>query len=97
MSAFPQFSDTELILLILAAIYLWECSCWVRGDAVCFTSGVGGYRLAPSFAPLQNERGRLVFTDPRPFAASFVLLRPWPVPITPTGLCHPRLQASPGG
>ena len=85
MSGGLRLSDTELIFLILAVIYLAECGCWLRGTALCFTSGWRRHRLVEALLPLQHESGRLVFTSLWPWARSFVC-QAWPIPLDPHGL-----------
>jgi hypothetical protein len=85
MSAWNGLSDVEMVFLVLAGIYCWECVCWLRLDAVCFSSGWGECRPLRSAPPFQNDRGRLVFTNPLPIARSFVC-QPWPISLDPHGL-----------
>ena len=67
-----RLSDTELILLILAAFYLTECVCWVRRGAVCFSGAWRRFRPLSGPDPLSNNQGGLVLTNPLPWARSYV-------------------------
>lgn len=89
MSDWRGLSDTETIFLVLAAIYLWECCCWLRGTAVCFSGARGKHRLLRSCAPLENEHGRVVFTNLLPQATSFVC-QAWPLVLDAEGIVLPR-------
>ena len=89
MNEWPGLSDTETIFLVLAVIYLWECCCWLRGTAVCFSGASGKHRLLRSCAPLENEHGRVVFTKLMPQATSFVC-QSWPIALDNEGLTLSR-------
>jgi hypothetical protein len=86
-------SDVEWLLVILAAVYLAECACWLRRKAVCFSLVVRRhYPLRwPSF--LGNADAGLVFTNPLPWATAWVC-EPWPLAISPEGICLPWGPAS---
>lgn len=83
-------TDTEWLLLVLAVIYLVECACWLRREAVCFSSLVRKH--APIRAPdfLGNIEKGLIITNPLPTTSSFVC-ESWPVAISPDGICLPDL------
>ena len=67
-----RLSDTELILLILAAFYLMECVCWVRRGAVCVSGAWRWFRPLSGPDSLSNNQGGLVLTNPLPWASSYV-------------------------
>jgi len=81
-------SDVEWLLVILLAIYLAECACWLRGRAMCFVLAVRRYCPLrwPPF--LGSADAGLVLTNPLPWASSFVC-EAWPIALGPEGVCLP--------
>jgi hypothetical protein len=84
-----RLSDTEWVMIVLAAIYLFECACWVRRDVVCLGSLLGRFRALPSPSFMGNERNKLVVGNPSPLARCFVSA-PWPLAVSPEGICFPE-------
>jgi hypothetical protein len=84
-------SDVELLLLILLAIYLAECACWLRGRAICFSPALRHYVPLRWPAFLGSSEAGLVVTNPLPWAGAFVC-EPWPLALAPEGIWLP-----PGG
>jgi hypothetical protein len=89
VNAWQGLSDTTILFLALAALYLWECTCWLRGDALLLGSGWGACRWLGGRAGVQNERGRLMFCNPLPCASSFIC-QSWPIVMDHQGLLVPR-------
>jgi len=92
-----HLTDTEWVMIVVAAIYLFECACWVRRDAICLSTVLGPFRalLSPSF--MGNEQNKLVVGNPSPLARCF-LCESWPVAVSPEGICFPEgTWVSPGG
>jgi hypothetical protein len=60
-------SELELLFLVLAVIYGWECACWVRRGSVAFRTWFGR-RWRPSHPGtlLGNQRGGFIFAHPLP-------------------------------
>jgi hypothetical protein len=86
-------SDVEWVMIVLAAIYLFECACWVRREVVCFGSVWGSFRALPSPSFMGNDRNKLVIGNPSPLARCF-LSEPWPIAVSPQGICS---YGSPAG
>jgi hypothetical protein len=84
MIASHTLTDLELILLVLAALYFSECSCWIPETAMC-VCGVRRHRTAVAMGPLANEHGRLVLTNLLPWSFSFVCSA-WPLPFDARGI-----------
>ncbi len=82
-------TDTEWIMIVVGAIYLFECACWMRRDAVCLSTFFGRFRALHSPPFLGNERMKLVIGNPSPLARSF-LCEPWPIAISPDGFVVPE-------
>jgi len=84
-------------MIVVAAIYLFECACWVRREAVCLGTVLGRFRDLPSPSFMGNERYKLVVGNPSPLARCF-LCESWPIAVSPEGICFPQgMQVSPGG
>jgi hypothetical protein len=82
-------TDTEWIMIVVAAIYLFECACWVRRDTLCLSTILGRFRALHSPSFMGNERMKLVIGNPSPLARSF-LCEPWPITISPDGIVIPE-------
>ena len=92
-----RLSDTEWVLIVVAAIYLFECAFWVRREVICLCTLFGRFRDLPSPAFMGNERYKLVMGNPSPLARSFVC-ELWPMAVSPDGICLPRgMWISPSG
>lgn len=83
---FSALSDTELILLVIAVIYLWECLLWLPAEAVAFTTAFGRLKLAlhPTFLRRIDSHAALISIFP--WSRSIVASE-WPVPVSRDGLC----------
>lgn len=81
-------SDSAVLFLILAAIYLSECCAWARRGVVAFLAPLGRRaRPARPSTALGNARGGLVFGNPLPPLGFLALCEPWPVALSPGGVC----------
>ena len=90
-------SDTEWIMIVVAAIYLFECACWVRREVLCLSTLLGRFRALPSPSFMGNERYKLVIGNPSPLARCFVC-EPWPIAVSPEGIGFSEgRRVSPGG
>lgn len=80
-------SDLELIFLVLAGFYLWECAYWLRPGAVVFAAPLGrGHRArtVSSGALLFNAGGGLVPGHLLPIGNS-LCCEQWPLSLSPDG------------
>jgi hypothetical protein len=82
-------TDTEWIMTVVAAIYLFECACWVRRDTLCLSTFFRRFRALHSPPFMGNERMKLVIGNPSPLARSF-LCEAWPIAVSPEGICFPE-------
>lgn len=64
--------DVELILVILAAFYCFECMHWVGVQTICFSSARGPLRWYTSPRILSNDRGGLVLANPLPWRETVI-------------------------
>ena len=84
-----HLTDTEWVMIVVAAIYLFECACWVRREAICLGTVLGRFRALPSPSFMGNERYKLVMGNPSPLARCFVC-ESWPIAVSPEGICLPE-------
>jgi hypothetical protein len=80
-------SDERLLLLVLAALYLSECSLWVGHGSVALRAAVGrrfGVVHPPAFPG--NDRGGWVVLNPLPPLGSAFACHQWPVALTAAGV-----------
>src|SRR5690242_12323755 len=60
-------SDVQLLFLVLALLYAWECACWVAHGTVGFRSWLGwAWRATQPGRLLGNQRGGFIFAHPLP-------------------------------
>ncbi len=84
-------------MIVVAAIYLFECAFWVRREAVCLSTVLGRFRILPSPSFMGNEQYKLVMGNPSPLARCFVC-ELWPIVLSPEGICLPGgMRISSGG
>ena len=82
-------SDVELLFLVLALIYVWECSNWVTLGGTTFTTWLGSrwHRISPT---LRNQKGGFVFTPFFPPLGGILGVNPPALLIAPQGLLAAR-------
>jgi hypothetical protein len=60
-------SDLELLFLVIALLYTWECSCWIRLGSVGLVTWLGSrWRITHPGTLLGNQRGGFIFAPPLP-------------------------------
>ena len=76
-------TDLQLLFLVLAALYLWECGCWVSRGSVAYRTRFGGqfHSVHPSRL-LGNQRGGFVFAHPLPPLGTLFLTHQWPLSLS---------------
>ena len=76
-------TDLELLFLILALVYVWECACWLRRGSVAFLTWFGRrWRLAHPANLLGNQQGGFVLATPLPPLGSLVVGNQFPLSIS---------------
>jgi len=76
-------TDLQLLFLVLAAIYLWECACWIPRGSVAFLSWIGSsWRWITGSANIGNQLGGFVFAMPVPPLGSMLTANPLPVSLS---------------
>lgn len=69
-------TDVEILLLVVAAIYLSECVLWLDAGCLVLTGVPGRMRRAAAPDVLANERRRLFVLNPVPAATTLVARHP---------------------
>jgi hypothetical protein len=87
-----SFSDVEQILIVVVVLYVLELIVWARGNSYVISSQFGGYRLRTERSVLSNERGRLYFSGPFPWDATFIV-QPSPLSLGQTAICNVVIAA----
>jgi hypothetical protein len=80
-------SDLQLLFLVLALLYGWECACWVRRGSVAFKTWLGQtWRLAQPGTLFGNQRGGFIFAAPLPPLGTFFAANQFPLSLSPDGV-----------
>jgi len=76
-------SDLELLFLVLALIYIWECACWVPRGSVAFRTWFGSHwRAAHPGGLLGNQRGGFIFAHPFPPLGTLLTATQFPLSLS---------------
>lgn len=91
-------SDLQVLFLVLAALYGWECACWLRRGSVAFTTWLGrAWRATHPGALLGNQRGGFVFAAPLPPLGTLLTANQFPLSLSPeTALAFVSTNVNPG-
>ncbi|HWX21288.1 MAG TPA: hypothetical protein VN578_15415 [Candidatus Binatia bacterium] len=80
-------SELDLLFLVLAVLYGWECSWWVPRGSVAFRTWLGRrWRSAQPGDLLGNQRGGLVFAHPLPPLGTLLVANQFPLSLSPEAL-----------
>src|SRR5512140_2409125 len=80
-------SDLELLFLVLAALYLWECACWVRRGSVVLRTWLGHHwRVVHPGTLLANQHGAFILAAPLPPLGNLLCGNQLPVSLSPDGV-----------
>ena len=91
-------SDLQLLFLVLAALYGWECAAWLRRGSVAFTTWLSrSWRAQPPGALLGNQRGGFIFAAPLPPLGTLLMANPFPLSLSPeAALAFVATNVNPG-
>jgi hypothetical protein len=60
-------NDVQLLFLVLAIIYGWECACWLRRESSLFRTWLGSqWRITSPGTVMVNQNGGFTFAPPLP-------------------------------
>ena len=98
-------SDVQVLFAVLAGLYLWECACWLRRDAVAVATWLGTrWQLLQPGTLGGNQRGGFVLAPPLPPLGSFLAANQLPFTLAPEGVLffvatnvNPGWRAAHGG
>jgi hypothetical protein len=80
-------SDLELLFLVIAILYGWECACWLRRGSLGFLTWFGKrWRLTHPGTLLGNQRGGFIFAPPLPPLGAVLVGQPFPFAISVQGI-----------
>jgi hypothetical protein len=79
-------TDLELLFLVLAVLYLWECACWVRRGAVAFQNWFGRWWIAHPGTLLGNAKGGFIMANPLPPLGTLLIGHQLPVSLSAQGV-----------
>jgi hypothetical protein len=92
-------SELELLYLVLALIYSWECVCWVRRGSLLMVSWLGRHwSIAHPGALLGNQQGGFLFAPPLPPLGTVLQLSQFPLSMdSESVLAFVATAINPGG
>ena len=80
-------SDVQLLFVVLAALYTWECLCWLRRGGVAFSSWLGhNWRAKHPAALAGNQNGGFVLAAPLPPLGTLFVANQLPLSFSPDGV-----------
>src|SRR5262245_8614317 len=80
-------SELQLLFLVLALLYGWECACWVRRGSVAFSTWLGRrWQARHPGDLLGNQRGGFIFAAPLPPLGAVLTASPFPLSLSPDGV-----------
>ena len=82
-----QMSELQLLFLVLALLYGWECACWVRRGSVAFSTWLGrNWRARHPGTLLGNQYGGFIFAAPLPPLGTLFTASQSPLSCSPEGV-----------
>lgn len=79
-------TDLELLYLVLAVLYLWECACWIRRGGVAFQNWFGRWWIAHPGTLLGNAKGGLIMANPLPPLGTVLVGHQLPISLSLQGV-----------
>jgi hypothetical protein len=80
-------SDLELLFLVTALLYGFECICWLRRGSVAFRTWIGrNWEIVQPGALLGNQKGGFTFAHPLPPLGTLFVGTQFPFTLTPDGV-----------
>lgn len=77
-------SDLELLFLVLALLYVWECACWFRCGSVALSTWLGRrWRMVHPGRFLGNQHGGFILAAPLPPLGNLLSGTPFPLALSP--------------
>lgn len=80
-------NDVKLLFVVLAALYVWECACWLRRGSVAFVTWLGrDWRAAHPGALAGNPNGGFILAAPLPPLGTLLIANQFPLSLSPDGV-----------
>jgi hypothetical protein len=80
-------TELQWLFAILAALYAWECLCWIRRAGVAFTSLTGSrWRVQHPTSAVGNHRGGFILAMPLPPLGSLFVANQLPFSLSHDGV-----------
>lgn len=91
-------SDLQLLFLVLACVYTWECACWLRRGSVAFLTWFGRrWRAVHPGTLLGNQNGSLLIAAPLPPLGHVLTGNQFPLSLSADGvLAYVSTNVNPG-
>ena len=81
-------SDVQLLFLVLAIIYGWECASWFARGSSAFRTWFGKrWQLVKPGVLLGNQKGGFIFGNPLPPLGTILAVHEFPLALSPKGFC----------
>ena len=80
-------SEVQLLFVVLAVLYGWECACWLRRGAVAFSTWLGaGWRAWHPGTLIGNQTGGFILAPPLPPLGTLFVAHQFPLSIAAEGV-----------
>jgi len=79
-------SDVQWLFIVLAALYGWECSCWLRRGSVAFCNWFGRWFIAHPGGLVGNQSGGFILALPFPPLGTLLTANQFPLSLSPDGV-----------
>ncbi len=91
-------SDVQLLFLVLVALYVWECACWLRRGSIGFVTWLGrDWRAVHPGALAGNSNGGFILAAPLPPLGTLLIANQLPLSLSPDGaLAFVATNVNPG-
>jgi hypothetical protein len=92
-------SDLQILFLVLAIIYGWECACWLKRGSVGFITWLGRrWRVTHPGGLLGNHQGGFIFANPLPPLGTVLTGNHFPFSLSPEAvLVYVASSVNPAG
>lgn len=80
-------NEVQLLFVVLAALYGWECACWLRRGVVAFSTWLGSrWRVWHPGALIGNQSGGFILAPPLPPLGTLFVANQFPLSISTEGV-----------
>ncbi len=80
-------SELELLFLVLALVYAWECALWVPRGSLAFRTWLGrNWGLSHPDVLFGNQKGGFIWAQPLPPLGTVLTTNQFPLALSPDGV-----------